>query len=530
MTHLHKKEKNTQGFALVETLVAMLVVSVGITGFIGANVKLSASADEARQRSEAVSLAQQEMERLRLFRSLDSTKTSDIYWGSDADAWSADYSSTDSTSAAESIVIKDSAENTLYTSSSKYKISREITASTVAGYKNVTIHVEWQDRNGNNREIKLRGIINDTDASVAAALGMVPKGSPVKDILGRHIQIPMPAKKLSETKSVYKPTSDAGIAYVFDNHSGEILQVCTLDSALKTAQIAENMLTCTDKKGHILSGYIRFAPASFNKNFDPSTANQPQPTGTTWGVDLRLDNTAPPTNGQGTLQQLTQTYWNGIGHTGYDSPSCAAEYLKTISYMGAVNYTFNNNGSTTTVTQSKFFLSVPANLALTPDAVVPHDGERSAAQISSVTDTGERYVAYSCAIFPIDLDKNATTPKPWTGSPLLLVTGGVIGTEKNQYKVCRFSADYNNNGYIWSPASVPGSNPSVTVTDIDNAEHPYAYLNARQSLSNQNYVVVPGEKNCPNLQGAAGETGDAVEVNGTGNANYTDATTVVHQP
>ena len=60
------------------------------------------------------------------------------------------------------------------------------------------------------------------------------------------------------------------------------------------------------------------------------------------------------------------------------------------------------------------------------------------------------------------------------------------------------------------------------VTGIDNQEHPYAYLNAQQSLGNQNFLVVPGQRPCPSTS--------AVEVDGQRDANYTAGSTVTHQP
>jgi hypothetical protein len=60
------------------------------------------------------------------------------------------------------------------------------------------------------------------------------------------------------------------------------------------------------------------------------------------------------------------------------------------------------------------------------------------------------------------------------------------------------------------------------LTSVDNQEHTYAYLNAQRSLSNQNYLIIRGNRSCP--------TDSGVEVDGQGGENYTDETTVTHQP
>jgi hypothetical protein len=315
-----------------------------------------------------------------------------------------------------------------------------------------------------------------------------------------------------------------------------------VNATTRTAQLQSSDLTsCTNTTAYILSGFIRFHSSQGNDNFDPSTTNDPQPSGTTWGVQLNLDNTAPPADGQGTLQQLTSAYWTSINYAGYTAPSCYAEYSRTISYTGVVNYSITNNGTTTTTTSSTFYLTVPdallagLNLQQQTDQnaaatlIAPYAGV-SATSISNVADTGERYVAYSCIVTPIDLDASSATKNAWTGRLLLTVSGANSAANSSGYKVCRLSSDYNQNGYIWYPALAPLSNASVHVTKIDNEEHPYAYLNVSKALSNQNYVVIQGNKSCPSLQSTSGGSGDPIEVNGTGQENYTDATTVVHQP
>ena len=135
--------------------------------------------------------------------------------------------------------------------------------------------------------------------------------------------------------------------------------------------------------------------------------------------------------------------------------------------------------------------------------------------MQSPQDTGERFVAYSCLIYPVDLDVNNATAAAYTARITIFPTGWTLGTSSSDYKVCRYSADYNLNGGV---RVVSGSN----VTSIDNQEHPYAYLNAQRSLSNQNYLVIRGNRSCP--------TDGGVEVNGQGGENYTDETTVTHQP
>jgi hypothetical protein len=119
-----------------------------------------------------------------------------------------------------------------------------------------------------------------------------------------------------------------------------------------------------------------------------------------------------------------------------------------------------------------------------------------------------------------------TTPRWYTGRVAIWPTGFTLGTAaSDQYKVCRYSSDYDLDGFVLSPNS-SGSD----VTAIDNTDHPYAYMQAAESLSNQNFLIIRARRttgggaaiNCP--------TDAAVEVDGRGGENYTDTGTVLHQP
>ena len=55
------------GVGLIEALVALLIVSFGMLAMVEVEAKLRSSADIAKQRGEAMHLAQQEMEQLRAY-------------------------------------------------------------------------------------------------------------------------------------------------------------------------------------------------------------------------------------------------------------------------------------------------------------------------------------------------------------------------------------------------------------------------------------------------------------------------------
>lgn len=527
----HGTTTQQRGIALIEAMVALLIVSFGALGLVGMHLFLNRNADVAKQRSEAARLAQAEMEAMRVYRTIG-TSSDALFW--------TNIIKNDTTAAT---VTTGTASNP-YTSNTTYALQRSVPASdpSAGKYKEVQVRVTWLDRSGENQALVFKSVMNGVDPSTAVSLSIVPNGSNVRDTLGRNVSIPIPSKNLGDGTSVFKPRSVGATAIVFDNTTGLITKICTAIATTKrTAKIElADVTSCPDKTGYLLSGYIRFKDGNFNTNFDPVAANDPVPANTTWQVNMTMNDVAPATGKQGLLSLLAKTSpaWTSTisqgDYTGYpligpptdsDTPGCFAEPLKTISFTAAVNYSLINNGSTTSTTSTKVYLTIPVATALTAAAIAEYTTHLQT-DISNIVDQNERFIGYSCIIEPIDLDNNPLTANAWTGLTKLSVTG--IGTAASAsigttYKVCRFSADYNLNGYVWTPATpLPAAATTESVDKIDNEEHPYAYLNVQRSLSNQNFLVIDGSKNCP--------SGSAVEVNGTGSENYTSTTTVLHQP
>ncbi len=112
----------------------------------------------------------------------------------------------------------------------------------------------------------------------------------------------------------------------------------------------------------------------------------------------------------------------------------------------------------------------------------------------SSTTPAQAFVNYNCIVYP-----NTQSPPNWWGQVLL--SGLDLGTTAAQYKVCRYSADYNGNGYTYVANATSGYdylNGSVARKFlIDNEEHPAVYQGVSYSLARQNFLVVRGDVSCP---------------------------------
>jgi len=105
--------------------------------------------------------------------------------------------------------------------------------------------------------------------------------------------------------------------------------------------------------------------------------------------------------------------------------------------------------------------------------------------------TTQTFVNYYCIVYP------SGTPPTWSGKVVL--SGPPLGTTAGEYRVCRYSADYNGDGSIYF------------LNKIDNNEHPAVYAAVTGSLARQNFLVIRGDLSCPsapNVDPAAGVFAD----------------------
>jgi Tfp pilus assembly protein PilV len=285
------RARRQRGTTLLEALVAFLVVSLGMLTVARVQTQLRLNSDLARQRSEAVRLAQEDLESLRAFAVVAASGGLRSY----ADVVSA---STTVDSAAG------------YATNTRYTVARQIDAASAPGAKNASVTVSWNDRSGAVQQVALNSIINGSDPAYSGALGVARSGVPVKGALGRSARIPLGAKDVGGGRSAIKPTSDGTVALVFDNHSGLVTGRCTgIHPATATRELqATDLSACDANVGYLLSGSVRFTSAS-----PPDPAQAVEPVLST-AVALAL-----------------------TGGTYAHAPICASEAMKTVSYLIAAS-------------------------------------------------------------------------------------------------------------------------------------------------------------------------------------------------
>jgi len=233
------KHKQQRGASLVEALVAFLVLSLGMLGMVRLQSHLRLDADIARQRSEAVRLAQQEMETQRAFATLAATPGLRSY----------------SQIMSGAIKVDDDHGNT------RFELERSVHDNATAAYKSLNVALRWTDRNGTAQHLALDSIVAGSEPLLAASLAAAAKPHPLRGAAGRSPRTPLAAKDLGDGRSVFKPAAAGTVAFVFSNVTGLIVGRCNaIASSMKTRDItAADLAHCDAADAMLLSGIVRLS-------------------------------------------------------------------------------------------------------------------------------------------------------------------------------------------------------------------------------------------------------------------------------
>ena len=292
LAHPRRNTSNQRGVTLIEAMLAFLVLAGGVLSMAKLQLHLQAHADLARQRSEAMRIAQEDIESLRAFAFLQ------------ADAAASGATPYERIETVTSSVehLNGAALNTVF------QLTQQIDGSSAARLKAVTVSVAWTARDGSAQQAVLNSVVAGVSPALAGALTVAPSLITPASGYARSPGIPVNAKHLGDGRSVLKPGIASTIAYVFDNLSAQVTQRCTdLASGLTTAQLsAADVTHCSELHGLWLSGTVRFSNAT------PPNAEAANDA----PLDLNL------------LVTLTDV-------ASAASPSCSTEALKTVQYRAA---------------------------------------------------------------------------------------------------------------------------------------------------------------------------------------------------
>ena len=281
MIQIQPRRSGARGFTLLEALIALLVLSFGMLAIAGFQTTLSRNSDLAKQRTEALRLAQQKMERLRAFGQVATDPTVGV---------NHKFNYTDD--------VVSSITPEVITSNATFSRTWTVTANATNSEKWINVLVDWNDRTGHAQSASLQSVISKFDPQSVGTLATGPGGTNVRRPKNRNINIPYPAIGLSGgTQSAFTPPP-GGVTYVFDNNSGNIVQSCTGLAATPAVGISAvsnvgAVVTVTTATGHTFRVNNRVTIAgvlnsAFNGTF---TVNSATSNSFTYTLSSSLPNT-----------------------------------------------------------------------------------------------------------------------------------------------------------------------------------------------------------------------------------------------
>jgi hypothetical protein len=300
--HRRRVVENARGVSLVEALVALAVMAFGMLAIVGIQSTMRLNSDVAKQRSEAVRIAQETMERWRGFSVLAPDGVHLAY--------------VSIASVGDEVVVG-------YTTNTSYTLVR--TASEPAGqnHKVLQVAVNWVDRSGGAQSVVLHGVIAGIEPGLSGSVSVTPAGNPSKRPRNRHAGIPPMAQDMGNGSSAFKPPQAGGgsVAWVFNNTTGMITGLCTVSAATTNGSfVLSDIEGCSNNTlAHLLSGFVRFAGGASQ----PTAAEAEAPTGLVRRLDMNLVLSTPP----GPSGQETQWAHPGPPECYDDAPATTADVL-----------------------------------------------------------------------------------------------------------------------------------------------------------------------------------------------------------
>jgi Tfp pilus assembly protein PilV len=255
-----------RGISLIEAVVALGVMAFGMLGVVGLQVTLRSNGDIAKQRAEAVRIAQQAVENWRAIGAIENT------------AGVVDYQELE----------PDDGPTNVVGINATYSTTRTVWTSGSPPMKTLAVAVTWSDRAGEVQTVQLNSVIAGVAPELAGSLAVPPSGGPSRQPKGRNPGIPYTATELGGGYSAFKPPQGAGgtVVWVFNNLTG-VLQTCAILDLLQPLT-AGNIVGCVGR-AQLLSGYVNFADDSAQATAAEALA----PTGAAFAVEVTVMRTLP---------------------------------------------------------------------------------------------------------------------------------------------------------------------------------------------------------------------------------------------
>lgn len=230
-----------RGMSLLEALVALVVMAFGMLALAGMQLNLSRSADVAKQRIEALRIAQERIELARSFTQLTANAATGVV----------DWASLQADVASPATVTTNT--------NATYNVAVAVGGTVDDGSRAINVQVAWADRAGETQSVALTSVISKTDPRDPGFVGNpLPLNTVLKRPKNRNINIPIPAVYLGAGTSATQ--FDANYVAIFSNLTANVVQICNPNLANATATDINAAIAsgtaCETFNGYIVAGYV----------------------------------------------------------------------------------------------------------------------------------------------------------------------------------------------------------------------------------------------------------------------------------
>lgn len=305
----HQPFSLQRGISLIEAVVALAVMAFGLVAIVGVQGTLRSNADISKQRSEAVRIAQERVERWRAFTSLPANAAgAPPGFGNIVTELPFDVPGQNAT----------------------YVVTTTVPAVQAPEPRTLTVTVAWNDRSGTdtnnpNQQISLTTAIAGIAPELAGSLSLPTNSGAIRRVDGRNPVIPQSATKFTDGTSGFVPPQTGGpkVAWVFSNVTGLIESTCTVPDTTTSATLTLAVLAAANcdstRTAQLVSGFVNFADLSAQ----PTEAEAEAPSGLPLNLNMSLTLTSAnhPTPG-----------WECFD----DSPEVATSSARPVAYFCAI--------------------------------------------------------------------------------------------------------------------------------------------------------------------------------------------------
>ncbi|HEX6017173.1 MAG TPA: prepilin-type N-terminal cleavage/methylation domain-containing protein [Burkholderiaceae bacterium] len=274
MTH-----RSSRGVSLVEAMVALAVMAFGMLAVVGVQSTLRFNGDIAKQRSEATRLAQERLDVLRSFTSIDGSGGFDEIV---ADAGPTPFA--------------DLVTNTTFS------VRSEVVTYADPPARALRVTVSWTDRAGGAQQVVLASAIAAAAPALSGTLAVrlgTAAVAPVRKPFKRHPTIPVLAKDFGDGRSAFVPPFRPWLVLVFNNITGVIVGVC--DFGFGGSTFSNDTITPADVAScdnntlaQLVSGFVRFWRDTGGSDLTAANVENPPGPALRFRMQLALSSSGHP--------------------------------------------------------------------------------------------------------------------------------------------------------------------------------------------------------------------------------------------